>query len=924
VVSVNPRHPTQRLQVVLTDTRATVMLTTRGHASRFSEVVPNVIPVDEEQLSRLPSAPPSWTPSQTVKAENVAFVIYTSGSTGTPKGVMLTHSSLCASFRAHGSVYPMDRSTRALQFAAYTFDASISDIWGSLSRGGCVCVISEDERMNGLQGVMDKYGANLAQLTPTVAGLLDAPALSTLETLVLGGEAVKTDVIEGFLRDGRVRVFNGYGPSECSVYTSCHGPLTCSSRPSNIGKVLVGGVWVVNDAFGAVSPVGGVGELWIEGPLLGRGYLDDQAKTDAAFVTSPAWAARHPELHGRRFYRTGDLVRHNAAGEVIYIGRKDTQVKIRGQRVEMGEIEHRAKKALPPPIFKTVAVNLIFPGGKTANPILALSVEVQREVTLIEPVSADVSSEEGQLAAMSDELRGVFEQLHGSLTEVLPSYMVPRLFVPFSRLPSTSSGKLDRRALGRLLEGLTEQGLAEYNLSGSAGGHIAPPTTAAERDLQRLWADLLGVEPDRVGTQDHFLHSGGDSFTAMRLVSKADAAGLPLSVADVFRYPRLADMAAVIDQKRNALLERDAQANDLPPFALWQHVQPCTAEGTAEGTDPLEEQLRFLAAQCGGISVHDVEDVYPCTPLQEGLMAVTAQQPRAYVNRGLYRLPPSLDIARFTQAWAVVAQKAPLLRTRIVVGRLGGALQVVVRGDMPWVLGEDLDRYLAEDDQKPIEYGSPLVRLAILGPSGCQQYFAFTAHHSVYDGWSWARLLDAVAALYHEADKVVPSPPFTRFIQYLRDGDGADAETFWRSQLDGELGSAFPAFPRPSYQPSPTQFMTCRFPARLATGKITTAALLRAAWALVISSHTGGDVVFGTVLAGRTAPVQGILDMLAPTITTVPVRIRADKTRPVSEYLAAVQEQAVSMMPFGKSARRQISQLLHACVRACVRACVVD
>jgi hypothetical protein len=444
---------------------------------------------------------------------------------------------------------------------------------------------------------------------------------------------------------------------------------------------------------------------------------------------------------------------------------------------------------------------------------------------------------------------------------------------------------------------LTEQGLAEYNLSGSAG-HIAPPTTAAERDLQRLWADVLGVEPDRVGTQDHFLHSGGDSFTAMRLVSKADAAGLPLSVADVFRYPRLADMAAFIDQKRNALLERDAQADDLPPFGLWQDVHTLTS--TMERSALLDEQLRLVSTQCG-ISADDIEDVYPCTPLQEGLMAVTAQLPRAYVNRWVYRLPPSLDIARFTQAWAVLARKAPLLRTRIVLRRLGGALQVVVRGDMPWVLGEDLDRYLAEDDQKPMEYGSPLVRLAILGPSGSQQYFSFTAHHSVYDGLSWTRLFDAATGLYHEPDKVVLSPPFTRFIKYLRDRDEADAESFWRSQLDGELGNAFPAWPRPSYQPNPTRTMNYSLQTPVATGKITTAALLRAAWALVVSSHTGGDVVFGTVLTGRTAPVQGIFDMLAPTITTVPIRIRADKTRPVSEYLAAVQEQAVSMMSFGKS-----------------------
>ncbi|KAK0701263.1 hypothetical protein B0H67DRAFT_650496 [Lasiosphaeris hirsuta] len=918
VVSVNPKHPTQRLHGILTDIRAPVMLTTRRYAPRFGDVIPHVVPVDQDLLSQLPPAPsnPVW---ESVKSENAAFIIYTSGSTGVPKGVVLTHSSLCASFQAHGEAYGMNSSTRALQFAAYTFDASISDIWATITRGGCVCVISEDERMNNLQGAINTYAANLAQLTPTVAGLLDVPKLTTLRTLVLGGEAVKAALVEGFLADGRVGVINGYGPSECSVYTTCNGPLGPTTQPSNIGRVLVGGVWVINSTYGAVCPIGGIGELWIGGPLLGRGYLNDKAKTDASFVTNPSWAAANPETYGRRFYRTGDLVRQNAVGEIIYIGRKDTQVKIRGQRVEMGEIEHKTKKALPE-AFKMVAVSLIMPGGKPGNPALAVSVEAHGEH------APNSRSPEG-LLPMSDELRVTFSSLHASLSEALPSYMVPRLFVPFSRLPCTSSGKLDRRALCQVLQGLPEHSLTQYGLFGAAGKAF-PPTTTTEKTLQTIWANVLGVELGQVGVKDHFLRSGGDSFTAMRLVSRADAAGLALTVADVFRCPKLADMASFIDQKGKTMLrsgegknreergEGEAEAREdgqddrgPPQFALWQELERFQGEGGGNASSTLDERLHRIAERCG-IPVEAIEDVYPCTPLQEGLMAITAQQPRAYVNRWVYRIPPTMNCARFQEAWVAVARAAPLLRTRIVPGELSRALQVVVRDDITWFSGPDLDQYLADSIKDLMTYGSPLVRLAILGVAKGQQYFAFTAHHGVYDGWSWARLFDAAAHLYHGQYSIPPSPPFNRFISYLTKCSIVAAESFWRSQLGGKVPDPFPPQPKSSPQPNPTQTMTREFTIPPRPSHITMAAFLRAAWALVISSQSGADVVFGTVLTGRTAPVRGIFDMLAPTITTVPVRMCIDKTEPVVDYLAAVQQQMVSMIPFEHTGLQNIHRLI--------------
>ncbi|KAK3904812.1 hypothetical protein C8A05DRAFT_31387 [Staphylotrichum tortipilum] len=927
VVSINLKHPAERLQGILTDLGAQVMLATADDAilTRFRHVMPHVLGVDSGLLSRLPER--TGPACQTLRPENAAFVIYTSGSTGVPKGVVLTHGSLRSSLEAHGRVYGMGPGTRSLQFAAYTFDASISDIWGTLAHGGCVCVISEDERMNDLQYAVSAYRANLAQLTPTVAGLLNPSTSTTLETLVLGGEAVKLAMIEHLLKPGSIKVLNGYGPSECSIYTTCSQPLSVESQPSNIGRVLVGGVWVVNTIHNTICPIGGVGELWIEGPLLAHGYHHDQAKTDASFVIDPPWAAQLPQLQGRRFYRTGDVVRQNAVGEVLYIGREDAQVKIRGQRVEMGEIEHRVKKALPPSL-RTVAVTLVLPGGNANNPMLAIAVQgtgnsahVQEDVQSSSDGTTDGCTGEA-LLPMPQDLREIFAQLHASLMDALPSYMVPRLLFPFARLPFTSSGKLDRRLLRAILERLPEEGLFQYSLSASAG-KISPPRTATETELQSLWATCLGVEPHQVGIRDHFLHVGGDSFTAMRLVSMANAAGLPLTVGDVFQHPVLADMAHFLNEvqrtggrqesrqgssREETQVQQQEDEEDLPRFALWEDVRTAECQEPGISSSSLAEELGRVAGHCG-VAVDAIEDVLPCTPVQEALMAATVQRPEAYVGRWVYRMPRQVDCHRFREAWSRVAQIAPILRTRIVPGTLCGAVQLIVRGELSWFSGEDLDRYLADEEERRMGYGTALFRHAVVESPEGERHFILTAHHSGYDGWSLTKLLDAVTRAY-DGRELPSMSPFSRFFRFLARQDPEAAQSFWRAQFKGDDDTPFPALPSLSYRPDPTQVITLGLEAQSVRGSITLATLLRAAWALVVCAHTRHSVVFAEVRTGRAAPVRGIFDMAGPVITTVPVRVHVDNTQSVADFLAEVQQQATDMLAFEHTGLRRIRRLV--------------
>lgn len=886
VVSVNPKHPTQRLEGILQDVDARIMLTAPQYASRFYGIVSHVLGIDSSSFSNFPKK--TGPACRIVNPENSAFIIYTSGSTGRPKGVVLTHLSLTASFQGHGKVYGMNPSTRSVQFASYTFDASISDIWGTIYHGGCVCVISEAERMNNLQAAIESYQVNLAQLTPTVAELLDVSKLSTLKTLVLGGEPVKSGMVEKLLvAADRLDVLNGYGPSECTIYTTCSAPLKDKNQAPNIGRPLVGGVWLVSNE--SVCPIGSVGEIWIEGSLLADGYLNDEQKTNKSFITDPSWA-RSVGLQGRRFYRTGDLARQTPTGDLIHLGRRDTQVKIRGQRVEIGEIEYTVQKFLP--AAKTVVATMVTPNSTNRSPMVAVVMEV--DSSLESNLSGNPT--QGILLPSNPSLREAFSQLRSSLTDALPLYMVPRLFVPAVELPQTTSGKLDRRFLQQLLENLSEEELFQYSLSTV---NNTRPNTYTERKLQSLWAAVLGMNVDQIGVHEHFLHFGGDSVTAMRLVSMANASDISLTVSDVFKYPKLLDMAAHVDNH----IALEHQSAQIPRFALWKEIS------LSENPDrAVTERIAQVAGQCGVL--HDnIEDIYPCTPLQEGLMAVTAQKPHAYIGRWVFRMREAINSKKFKLAWEKLAGLVPILRTRIVPGELSGALQVVMREAVSCLDAQNLEEYLKKDTQESFPYGSPLIRAAVIEATENERYFVLTAHHSAYDGWSLVRLFAAVSHIYTQQN-IPPVPSYTRFIRYLDQQDPVATKAFWESQFEGSIGLPFPTLPQASYQPRPSQMKTCRLQTWQVEGSTTLASLLRAAWAMVVSSYSGSNVLLAVALSGRAAPVSGVQDMLAPTITTVPVRIHVDSTQSIKDYVAAVHKQAVDMIPFEHTGLQNIRRLV--------------
>jgi amino acid adenylation domain-containing protein len=322
-VPLDAKHPKPALQTRLEDASAKVVLTTAARAEKFEGLASNIVVVDQDFLEQLPKL--SGPACTTVRPHNPCFVIFTSGSTGRPKGVVLEHSAMVTSAEAHGSKLGFGPGSRVLQFASYTFDNSLEEMFTSLQRGACVCVPSEEQRVNDLPGAIAQFGANFMDLTPTVAALLKPTDVPSIKTLGLGAEPLTKALIETWRP--HVRVYGQYGPSEASI-NSAWRDFTNGGEATNIGKAVGSVSWVIDpDNRDRLMPIGCKGELIIEGPILSRGYLNDPEKTALAFIKDPEWA-RTAGPTGRRFYCTGDLVQYTSEGEMIYMGRKDSQVKV--------------------------------------------------------------------------------------------------------------------------------------------------------------------------------------------------------------------------------------------------------------------------------------------------------------------------------------------------------------------------------------------------------------------------------------------------------------------------------------------------------------------------------------------------------------------------------------------------------------------
>ncbi|HVR97613.1 MAG TPA: amino acid adenylation domain-containing protein, partial [Thermoanaerobaculia bacterium] len=794
-VPLDPDHPAERLAAMVRDSGMNLLLTVEELAGRVGEAGVEILLLDRP-LPELDAGFAGPLPG------GLAYMIYTSGSTGVPNGVLVGHAGAARFIEEAvarlGGLGPLDRVP---QVAAFGFDASVLETFAPLAAGAALCLVSDEERRlpEALARRLAEQEATALVITPAMLATL--PLLPAVRALWVGGDLCPPEM-PAVWAPGRL-FLNCYGPTETTVFATTEPCDGTASGPLPIGRPVGGGQAYVLDRALRPLPVGAAGELALGGSGLARGYQGRPDKTADKFVPNPFES-------GARLYRTGDLARRLPDGRLEFLGRIDRQVKIRGVRMEPGEIE--AALGLHPEV---AAAAVLAPGDGAGRRLVAFF--VPRDAAAV----AGTTPEPADLRAF---LRGR-----------LPEAMVPVAFLPLDVLPLTPNGKIDRRLLTAWAEGGVE-----------AREHVAPRTPAEER-LAAIWAEVLGLE--RVGARDSFFELGGHSLLATRVVSRVrEAFGVDLPLRTVFETPALEELAARIEK----LARRTVHA-----------VPPLTRAGR-RGDPPLsysQHRLWFIDRLQPGSAAYNMPFAVRVTgPLSPAVLAGALLEVQR--RHEALRTTFAERSDREGEAVQVIAPEPRAHLARIDLAVLPGGVRRA-----------EEERLVAAEAASPFDLErGPLLRTVLLEAGPEEAILVLNQHHIVSDGWSSSLLVEEIGALYaaFAAGQASPLPElpvqYADFAIWQRgwlSGEVLAAEIeHWRRRLEG----APPVMELPADRPRPAEWSGrggvtgIVLPAALSAGLqklarregATLFMVLVAAWQALLARHTGNDDgVLGTPIAGR-------------------------------------------------------------------------
>ncbi|XSS66377.1 non-ribosomal peptide synthase/polyketide synthase [Pseudomonas sp. B11] len=849
-VPIDPAYPQERISYTLQDSAPVAVLVQAATQARIAELAVPVIDLDATDLQLQPMQNPQ-VPGLT--SANLAYVIYTSGSTGLPKGVMIEHRNVARLFSATEGWFNFnDKDVWAL-FHSFAFDFSVWEIWGALIHGGQLLVVPQltSRSPDECYALLCSAGVTILNQTPSAfRSLIAAQGQSALKhslrQVIFGGEALEPGMLKPWYArtaNAGTQLVNMYGITETTVHVTYRALEAADAQL--VGASPIGGripdlqLYVLDSAREPV-PVGVVGELYVGGAGVARGYLNRPELNAERFIADP--------FSGRadaRLYKTGDLGRWLPDGSIDYLGRNDDQVKIRGFRIELGEIE--AHLAACDGVRDAVVIaREDQPGNK-------------RLVAYV-------------IAADGAEL--VAADLRQQLLVSLADYMVPSAFVMLERLPLTTNGKLDRKAL------------PAPDGDALARREYECPEGEVEQTLAALWQELLGVE--RVGRHDNFFELGGHSLLAVKLIERMRQLELSADVRVLFGQPTLAALAAAVGG--HAQLQVPANLIEPGCEQITPDLLPL-AELDQSSID------RIVASVPGG--VRNVQDIYSLAPLQDGMFYhhLAADQGDAYLLHMLFSFTGPEPLNLFAKALQSVIDRHDILRSSIAWEGLVEPVQVVWRqaslgleqvaidpteGDVLAQLHSRFDpRHYRLDMTR-----APLMHLAYTEDSANQRWVGILLfHHMVLDHTALEVLIEEVqASLKGQSAQLPPSIPYREHVAQSRLGADRRAHEAFFGEMLGDIDEPTLAFGLQNVQGDGRgveeshlmldSVLGGRLREQARVLGVSAASLMHLAWGQVLAQVSGReDVVFGTVLLGRLQGGEGAGRALGLFINTLPLRV---------------------------------------------------
>ncbi|KAL8900438.1 MAG: hypothetical protein Q9207_005697, partial [Kuettlingeria erythrocarpa] len=882
--------PEERKLFLLQDSDAAMLFTTRSMAMNFSPACHTVFVEDLDysksiQHTRDPSPQP----------KDNAYLLYTSGSTGTPKGVLVSRGNLTSFIEAithfigsHVDMTSLQGQGKWLGMASYAFDVHLLEMFFAWRHGMATVTADRSLLLDDLELALQKLEVTHASFVPSLvdnAGL-DPNTLPKLRYMSLGGEKISKKAIDTWSRS-HVVLANAYGPTEATI-GCCFRRVEPSSTVRNIGFPLS---YTTTHVLrpGTLDHVlrGTPGELCLTGDLVATGY---HKRPDAkGFVE---------DFKGQRMYRTGDRVRLMADGSLEFLGRDDDQTKIRGQRIELGEVSEAVRSA----------AGRSLGGGAVEATSLVTQHQALNRPQLVAFISTPEKSRNSTRSApevISFPGKEIAEEIRVHCRRVLPSFMVPDHLIRLTSMPLVpTSRKVDAKQLRAMYSAIPLNDLILNHGLPTPGTHIL---SGAEIIVRDQVAEVLAVEPTALKADSNLFQFGLDSLNVISLTIKLQKQGFECSVSKVLRNPSIRAIGAYVSSRtgNGKILNGSSRIADL------------------DG--------RFRGKSSNGIDLANVAAVRPCLALQESLVASSLDHEgeALYVNHVLFDLSPDVDHGRLLQAWVRTAERQEILRTCFYEFE-DHFVQIFLK-DSPLHcvhVQEDVTEDMAtslRQRQSVIAFEiianietKPPIRLMLATPQSVNQrgMLLVSLHHALYDQASFSLLLDEVYALYHGEKVSRLHTPVTRLMDHIESRSRSDAKAFWIRYL-ADYKSPTTLDP-PSITETNSTSVELTTPltglescAASMTG--TPASVMQALFGIVLAETLQtDDVVFGTVLSGRTVPVENSDSIVAPCITTIPQRVQVDPASSLENIVQTEQKGFVESIEYQHTALRDIHRWVEA------------